>query len=50
MSNLPEKFLKNNMEFNKSNTKEGMYRFKDEHGNTGYITNEEAEKIYKNSK
>jgi hypothetical protein len=50
MSNIPDKFAVNNMEFNKSITKEGMYRFKDEHGNTGYISEKEAEKIYKNIK
>lgn len=49
MENLPERFIVSNMEFSKSVTKEGMYRFKDEHGNTGYISEKEAKKIY-NSK
>jgi len=50
MSNLPDKFIVNNMEFNRSLTKDGMFRFKDEVGNTGYITDKEAEKIYRNNK
>ena len=38
------------LEITKSVTKEGMYRFKDQHGNTGYISAKEAEKFYKDSK
>lgn len=38
------------LEITKSVTKEGMYRFKDQHGNTGYISAKDAEKLYKEIK
>lgn len=42
--------MSGDLEITKSVTKDGMYRFKDQHGNTGYISAKEAEKLYKNSK
>lgn len=47
---IPDRFMSGDLEITKSVTKEGMYRFKDQHGNTGYISAKDAEKMYKNSK
>lgn len=44
-SNIPEKFTVDGVEYQKSVTKDGMYRWKDEHGNTGYVSEEEVERL-----
>lgn len=44
---IPDKFISGDLEITKSVTKAGMYRFKDQNGNTGYISAKDAEKIYK---
>jgi len=41
---IPDRFFSGDLEITKSVTKDGMYRFKDQHGNTGYISAKEAEK------
>lgn len=46
----PDRFMSGDLEVTKSVTKEGMYRFKDAQGNTGYISAKDAEKIFKESK
>jgi hypothetical protein len=47
---IPDRFMSGDLEITKSVTKEGMYRFKDAQGNTGYISAKDAEKIFKESK
>jgi hypothetical protein len=47
---IPDRFMAGVLEITKSVTKEGMYRFKDQHGNTGYISAKDAEKLYKEIK
>ena len=47
---IPDRFMSGDLEVTKSVTKEGMYRFKDAQGNTGYISAKDAEKIFKESK
>jgi hypothetical protein len=47
---IPDRFFSGDLEITKSVTNEGMYRFKDQHGNTGYISTKDAEKMYKDSK
>ena len=42
--------MSGDLEITKSVTKDGMYRSKDQHGNTGYMSAKEAEKMYKNTK
>lgn len=48
---MPERFTIGNVEYQRSVVKEGFYRFKDENGNTGYISEDVAYRAYKeNSK
>jgi hypothetical protein len=44
---IPDRFFSGDLEITKSVTNEGMYRFKDQHGNTGYISTKDAEKCIK---
>jgi hypothetical protein len=45
-SDIPDEFTIDGIEYTKSVTKEDMCRWKDQNGNTGYISKDEVEKHF----